>query len=157
MSEKFGYRGYIGSRPVRGTSYPHRVQNLVIRDYANRRKLPYKLSATEYAMSGCYMMLADVVTELPSLDGIILFSLFMLPQRPQRRREIYDRVLTEKCQLHAALEAMVLADKNDIEHFEETIEVAFTLPHAPMRSYYPKTGKIDEKDSFWKALNQTID
>ena len=57
MSNRFGYRGYIASRPVRGLAQPQHVQNLVVRDYASRAKLPYLLSATEYAMPGCYMVL----------------------------------------------------------------------------------------------------
>ena len=58
-----GYRGYIASRPVRGTSTPQHVQNLVIRDYAARSGLDFKLSATEYAMDGCYLMLEAVLDE----------------------------------------------------------------------------------------------
>ena len=41
-----GYRGYIGSRPVRGERTPQQVQNLVIRDYAQRNGIAFKLSAT---------------------------------------------------------------------------------------------------------------
>lgn len=156
MSKKMGYRGYIVSRPVRGISYPHRVQNLVIRDYAARYKLAYKLSATEYAMSGCYMMLTDVLAELPSLEGVILFSLFVLPRRKNRRLEIYDRILSERCQLHAALEEMSLQDKNDIEALEEMLEAVFTLPKTPMGGYYSKISDPGQEDAFWEILQQSI-
>ena len=60
-NNRSGYRGYIASRPVRGTHTPQRVQNLVVRDYAARTKLDYRLSAVEYAMPACYMMLDDVL------------------------------------------------------------------------------------------------
>ena len=156
MSDKFGYRGYIGSRPVRGLSFPHRVQNLVVRDYAARYQLAYKLSATEYAMPGCYMMLADVMAELPSLEGTILFSLFMLPQRQERRQEIYRQILEAKCELHAALEEMVLRNESDIENFEEMIQVVFTLPRAPLGARYEKTETRGMPESFWQALQEAI-
>jgi sporadic carbohydrate cluster protein (TIGR04323 family) len=152
MHKKFGYRGYIGSRPLRDTSFPHRVQNLVIRDYAVRHGLAYKLSATEYAMPGCYMMLTGVMEELPLLEGVILFSLFMLPQRQPRRLEIYQQILSQGGELHAALEEMVLQDERDIDNFEEMIEVVATLPHIPLGGYYQKVGKSSEQDSFWQAL-----
>ena len=154
MSKKFGYRGYIGSRPVRSTSFPHRVQNLVIRDYAARHGLAYKLSATEYAMAGCYMMLTGVIEELPLLEGVILFSLFMLPQRQPRRLEIYQHILSQGCELHAALEEMVLRDEQDIDDFEEMIEVVATLPNTPMGGYFQKVGKSSGQDSFWQALER---
>ena len=79
MSDAGGFRGYIASRPILGNRTAQHVQNLVIRDYAQRHNLLFKLSATEYAMAGCYMMLQQVLQELPQLDGIIAFSMFMLP------------------------------------------------------------------------------
>ncbi|WP_341738397.1 LIC12192 family sporadic carbohydrate cluster protein [Microcoleus sp. CAWBG640] len=152
MNKKLGYRGYIISRPVRGVSYPHRVQNLVVRDYATRHNLAYKLSATEYAMPRCYMMLYDVLAELPQLEGIILFSLFMLPQRTESRLEIYDRILGAGCELHAALEEMVLQDRSQIENFEEMIQAVLTLSNTPMGGYYQKSENPKLNDFFLQAL-----
>lgn len=153
MSEKSGYRGYITSRPVRGISYPHRVQNLVVRDYAARHNLDYKLSATEYAMRGCYMMLSDVLVELQQLEGIILFSLFLLPQKTKARLEIYDRILGAGCKLRAALEEMVLQERSDIENFETMIQVALTLPHTPMGGYYQKLEDPKLNNFFQQAMS----
>ncbi|MEG5053890.1 MULTISPECIES: LIC12192 family sporadic carbohydrate cluster protein [unclassified Microcoleus] len=154
MSKKSGYRGYITSRPVRGVSYPHRVQNLVVRDYATRHKLAYKLSATEYAMSGCFMMLSDVLAELPQLEGIILFSLFTLPQRTESRLGIYDRILGAGGELHAALEEMVLQDRSEIENFEEMIQAVLTLPNTPMRGYYQKSENLQLNNFCLQALGE---
>jgi sporadic carbohydrate cluster protein (TIGR04323 family) len=154
MSKRSGYRGYIISRPVRGLSYPHRVQNLVVRDYATRHNLAYKLSATEYAMPGCYMMLYDVLAELPQLEGIILFSLFMLPQRTESRWKIYDLVLGAGCQLHAGLEEMVLQDRSEIENFEEMIQAVLTLPNTPMGGYYQKSENPKLKNFFLQAIGE---
>src|SRR5882757_7640146 len=60
-----GYRGYVFSRSVDNHRVPQHIQNLVIRDYAARRKLHYLLSATEYAMPGCYLILEQVLADLP--------------------------------------------------------------------------------------------
>ncbi|MEK0193852.1 MAG: sporadic carbohydrate cluster protein, TIGR04323 family [Oscillatoriales cyanobacterium] len=153
MSEKSGYRGYITSRPVRGVSYPHRVQNLVVRDYATRHNLDYKLSATEYAMPGCYMMLYDVLAELPQLEGLILFSLFMLPHKTKSRLEIYDRILGAGCELHAGLEEMVLQDRSDIDDFETMMQVVLTLPNTPMGGYYQKSENPKLNNFFQQAMS----
>lgn len=154
MSEQSGYRGYIVSRPVRGVSYPHRVQNLVVRDCATRHNLLYKLSATEYAMPGCYMMLSDVLAQLPQLQGIILFSLFVLPQRAEERCAIYDRILEAECELHAALEEMVLKDRSEIESFEEMIQAVLTLPNTPMGGYYHKSEDPKLNNFFLQATGE---
>lgn len=126
-----GYRGYIGSRPVAGQSYPQKVQNLVIRDYAVRHGLDLKLSVTEYAMHGCYMMLQDVLAELARLDGVILFSLFMLPNDASKRREIYARVLGAGCELRAALEELSIVKETDVERFEDLLRVSAWLAESP--------------------------
>jgi len=114
-----GFRGYIGSRSVLGHRTGQHIQNLVIRDYAERRRLLFKLSATEYAMAHCYMMLDQVVGELPAHQGIILYSMFMLPQRAERRQAVYRRVLEAGCSLHGAAEDIVLATEADIRRWED--------------------------------------
>lgn len=127
MNERSGYRGYIASRPVGGGRTPQHVQNLVIRDYAARAGLIYKLSATEYAMPHCYMMLEQVLAELPELEGVIAYSLFMLPERKERRRAIYDRILDAGTSLHVAVEGLVLAAETDIGRFEDIWSVRQAL------------------------------
>ncbi len=118
-----GYRGYIGSRPLRGHRVPQHVQNLVIRDYARRHGLRFLLSATEYAMPGCYLMLDDVLAGLDRLDGVIAYSLFMLPRRPPRRAAIYRRVLDCGRVLHFAVEGIVIAGAADVPAVEDMMRI----------------------------------
>lgn len=134
-----GYRGYIVSRPVRDSHFPQRVQNLVVRDYAARRGLPFRLSVTEYAMPGCTMMFESLLDELPALDGIILFSLFTLPATRERRRRAYERVLAAGKSLHAALEQLVISTPEAIAPWEDIIEVNAALPATPFAGRYEKT------------------
>ncbi len=116
-----GHRGYIASRPVRGQMWPQHVQNLVVRDHARKHGLEFLLSATEYAMGGCYMNLEAVLAELDNLEGVILFSVHMLPKRAERRWEIYDRVLGAGCDLHGALEGLVIRDGDDLLRLEDLL------------------------------------
>ena len=46
MTDRYGYRGYITSRPFLGERAPQHIQNLVIRDYAAKHGLDYLLSVT---------------------------------------------------------------------------------------------------------------
>jgi sporadic carbohydrate cluster protein (TIGR04323 family) len=141
MPEPGGYRGYIVSAPVRGVAFPQRVQNLVVRDYAERNGLAYRLSATEYAMPGATMMLASLLDELRVLDGIILFSLFTLPARAGRRREVYDRVLAAGRPLHAALERLVLRTPADARAWEDMIRIEAILPATPFGGRFEKNAQ----------------
>lgn len=119
MTTPSGYRGYIASRPISGNRTAQHVQNLVIRDYAQRHGLLYKLSATEYAMPGCYMMLCEVMQELPTLEGVIAFSMFMLPPNRPVRHELYDAVLGGSKSLHFALEAFAVKTPADVQRVED--------------------------------------
>ena len=126
-----GFRGYIASRPAGGIRVPQRLQNLLIRDYAQRHGMEFLLSATEYVMPHCYMILEDVLADLPNLGGIIAFSIFMLPEEPARRRAVYRRVLDAGAQLHAALENLAIAGDDDVERCEDILAVAGQLGTAP--------------------------
>jgi sporadic carbohydrate cluster protein (TIGR04323 family) len=123
MAERAGHRGYIGARPLNGNRTPQHVQNIVIRDYARRKNLHYLLSAAEHTMPGSYMILEDLLDELPRLNGIICYSIFMLPPDERRRRDIYDRVLREGCELHAAVEELAITSKDDIQSVEDILLV----------------------------------
>ena len=123
MSNRLGYRGYVASRSVRGQEWPQHVQNLVIRDYAQRNGMHFLLSATEYAMAGCYMNLETVLTELPRLEGVLCFSIFMLPQRRCRRETLYQRVFDTGASIHGALENIAITGPADVTRLEDIFMV----------------------------------
>lgn len=141
-----GYRGYISSRPFMGERVAQHVQNLVIRDYAGRHKLAYKLSATEYAMPGCFMVLTSVLSELPILEGVIAYSLFMLPAVRARRQDVYASFLKEGKPLHFALEALCMASAADADHVETLWQVrqatAWQERRAQIASYFDELNRV---------------
>lgn len=125
------YQGYVTSRPFAGGRAPQHVQNLVIRDYCNRNELPFRMSAVEYAMPGCHMVLEGMLDALHGLDGIVLYSLFLLPERRDKRRAVYNRLLTAGAGLHAAVEDMSADDAAGIARIEDIWRVSETEAHAP--------------------------
>lgn len=130
MINRAGYRGYIGSRTYQGQRAPQHVQNLVIRDYCQRNGFQFLLSATEYAMSGCYVMLEEVMRELPKLEGIVLYSIFMLPEDARRRHDLYERILEAGASLHGAVENLRVTDAASAGCLEDILRVN-ALMHGP--------------------------
>lgn len=126
-----GFRGYIGSRPVGDNRVPQHIQNLVIRDFAQRNRMQFLLSATEYAMPGCFMMLEQVADEVGRTEGVILYSIFMLPPRPERRRRIYDKILGAGGSLHGAVENVSVRSEADVAELEDILNVHHRLAQAP--------------------------
>jgi sporadic carbohydrate cluster protein (TIGR04323 family) len=126
-----GYRGYVSSRAIDGDRVPQRIQNLAIREYAVQRKLFLKLSATEWAMPGCYLMLRQVVAELADLDGVILYSLGQLPDDGVTRVKLLDAFLASGAVLHAALENVAMIDAVTRQQLEDLFLVRTILRQAP--------------------------
>ena len=122
-SKKSGFRGYIFSRTIDGSFIPHRVQNLVIKDYCQRKKLFFKLSATEYKMKDSYIMLNAVLKELNKIDGVVFYSVFMLPEDSRLRKKIYNLFLKSKKNLHFALEEIVLKNLTSLKEIENIIKI----------------------------------
>ena len=127
MSDKLGYRGYIASRPINGNRVPQHVQNIVIRDYANRQGMKYLLSATEMSPDNCFIVLNDILSGLDKIDGIIMYSLFMLPNLFDARARIYDLLLKKGKTLHAAVENTALHIEPDTRRLEEVFSLAGVL------------------------------
>jgi sporadic carbohydrate cluster protein (TIGR04323 family) len=114
-----GHRGYVFSRPFFSQRIPQHVQNLVIRDYCQQNDFTYLLSGTEYAMSGCHMVFQEIVQDIDNLAGIVLYSIFMLPENPRARRAIYDAVQRSGATLHGAVEGLSVTNVSDIQIIED--------------------------------------
>ena len=122
-------RGYIFARPFMGERAPQHVQNIILRDYCQKRGYELLLSATEYAMPDSYMILESVLDDLANIDGIVFYSLYQLPLQPEKRKLIYSRVLGAQKSLHFAVEGMSISNTNEIESVENCLLVKATLDH----------------------------
>lgn len=118
---KQGWRGYIFSREIGGSIIPHRVQNLVVRDYAQKQGLTYLLSAVEYAMPNCHMMLKALMQDVDNLEGVIFYATHLLPPNDQLRRDLYDTFLNAGKGLRFALESLVIENDADVGLVEDII------------------------------------
>ena len=115
------WRGYVFSRPINGQIIPQRVQNLVIREYANKLGLSYLLSATEYHMDECFMMLNSSFEELDDIEGLIFYSTHQLPVDDFERQRLFEKLLHKKKGLRFAVEELELLSTEDINLIEDII------------------------------------
>ena len=91
----------------------------------------YLLSGTEYAMKDSYLMLNELVYEIPKIDGIVAFSLFQLPENKILRTSIYEEILLRGGELHFALEGLKITESIEINRIENIWMVRQTLPSCP--------------------------
>ena len=128
------FRGYISSRKLEDNNLiDQSVQNLVIRNACDKRGFVYMLSATEYGMKNCFLMLNQVIQDLSKgkCDGIALYSIEQLPKDLKIRNRLYQVVVKHKKKILISLEDILLEHNKDIKSFENLIKIKFLLNFCP--------------------------
>jgi sporadic carbohydrate cluster protein (TIGR04323 family) len=120
---RLGYRGYVTSRPFGQFNIPVPLQSLALRDYCQRKDLLYVLPVNENMFPHSYMVLEGMIQDLADYQGVVMYSMHMLPQRAERRQKIYDSILGQGCSLHIVLEDLVIAERQDVERIEELLRL----------------------------------
>mgnify|MGYP006110719145 CR=1 FL=1 len=124
-----GFRGYIFSRPFMEERVPQHVQNIVIRDYCSKKGIHYLLSATEYAMENSTLILKQLINDLPSVDGIVAYSIFQMPEDDAERQGIFNKILSSNKEIHFAVEGLSLYDNESYSRIENIWQVKKIMPH----------------------------
>ena len=110
-----------------GESCHQSTQNLVIRDYCEKNNHEYLLSGTEYSIKNSFLILKNLVSEIPSIDGIVAYSLFQMPENCNDRKYFYKTVLDSKGEIHFALENLKITNFLEIDRVENFWKVRLTL------------------------------
>jgi sporadic carbohydrate cluster protein (TIGR04323 family) len=125
---KLQLRGYIFSRPFLEERVPQHVQNIVIKNFCEQNNFQFLLSATEYAMKGSSYMLEKILLDLSKVDGIIMYSMFQLPENKDYREKIILRIINNKKKIYFACEKFSITKKNDIKKIEDLWLIKKILP-----------------------------
>ena len=129
------FKGYISSRTLNdGSLIDQKIQNIIIRDSCKKRNINFLLSATEYGMKNCFLILNDLLKDLKNnkYDGIVFFSLDQLPANKIIRNKIY-KLLIKKKYLFFSREDILLCNKKDIDALEELIKIKNLLKYSPTK------------------------
>lgn len=127
---KVGYRGYVTCRDFGGLRVPVPVQSLMIRQYAERHGLMFKLHVNENIFPHSYMQLQALLNELNHLEGLLVYSMFMLPRNANRRRKIYKRFFDTGSELHFVLEDKAIRIPNDVRPIEDVLTLSDVIREA---------------------------
>ena len=128
---KKSYRGYIFGRPFFGERVPQSVQNLVIRNYCENQKVNFLLSKAEYVIYDSYGILDYIIENLKKVDGVVFYSILMLPKNQLYRKKIYKKIILNKKKLCFALENVSIKNEKDISRIEDIINTRIVLDYCP--------------------------
>ncbi len=101
-----------------GERVPQHVQNIIIKDFCDKNNYNYLLSASEYTMKNSFLMLEKLINEINGVDGIILYSLFQLPEKKKYRIKILNRIINKKKIIIFACEQIKITLRNEIKRVE---------------------------------------
>ena len=74
------YQGYVKLQSFNNIYLPPAIQNLIIKNYCEQNNFIFKLSVNEQNIKNCYMELFFILRNIKKIDGIIMNSIYMLPQ-----------------------------------------------------------------------------
>jgi len=118
-SNKNWYMGYISSREIDGSIIPQKVQNLVIRDYAQRFNMNLILSSTEYKMKSSFLIFDSLIAKKTNkYKGVIIYSLFML-KNYSKLNNILKNIKKNNIRLICALEEIEIKNNSDFKSLKE--------------------------------------
>jgi sporadic carbohydrate cluster protein (TIGR04323 family) len=132
---RLGYRGYVTSRGFGEFRIPVPLQSLALRDYCARNGMAFVLPVNENSFPHSYLVLEGMIQDLSGYDGVVMYSMLMLPQRSERRRQILERILDQGCAVHMVLEGLVVNGRHDVDHVEELLvlnRMAARLSDSPL-------------------------
>ncbi len=118
-------RGYIFSRDFSDGSFVDQsIQNSVIRQACEKNLYNFKLSATEYGMKNCFLMLEKLIEDLKSknIDGLAFYSIYQLPAG-EIKKKLFDIVLKKKKKIFFSKQNILVKNKNDINKLDELISL----------------------------------
>lgn len=127
-------RGYISSRPLNdNVSVDQSIQNMVIRNSCNKRGFTFLLSATEYGMKNCFLILNQVLQDLKKnkFQGVAFYSLLQLPKNYEDRKKIYNASVLKGKKIFFSSENILVAKESNLEKIEEIIRVQDCLKYCP--------------------------
>ena len=116
-------KGYIFSRPFFEERAPQHVQNIVIKDYCEKKNFFFQLSATEYSKPKCDYILFELLKNINNYNGIVFYSLFQLPISKKRRSFFYKKMISKKKELHFAVENLSVKNHKEILEIEKIFQI----------------------------------
>ena len=104
---------YIQNKKFGNYYLPARFQYVILRDYYKNIKKDFILPQGEPVFSKTAIRLRTVIANLKINDGLILLSIFMLPENDSIRRDVLKELLKKKIETHFIFENIIAKKLND--------------------------------------------
>lgn len=104
-----------------GERVPQHIQNIVIKDFCQKKKLNFLLSFTEYAIPNSFHILNQLSDNVKGLYGVVIYSLFQLPRDKDKRFKIVQKFIKKKKILFFACESLEISNIQEYKRVEKIL------------------------------------
>ena len=113
------YAGYINLKAINGVIFPSYAQNQMNKDFiVNKLNGQFFLATNENTYGSNNIVLVSLLKER-SIRGVVMLSVFSLPNSFNERKNIYKICLKNKKEIHFNFEDIKFKFKKDIDKIEE--------------------------------------
>ena len=119
---KDNFISYITTRKIGHYLIPPPLQIMLIRKYCQSNNILFSLPVEELIFENCFIELQSIINSNSIIDGIIMPSIFLLPNTSEKRKYYYKKFEERKIQLHFILESIIIDwGENSISEVETII------------------------------------
>ena len=93
---------------------PERVQGIVIQEFCKAKGFRHLFNNSEYMIEGSTYIIHDIINKLKEEGGLVLYSLFQMPEDNNERLSLFKRILKKKKKLFFALEDLKLTSTDEL-------------------------------------------
>lgn len=112
MKSKF--YGYLYSRPINGTFIPHKVQNIIIRDYCKNNGIDFPLGNTEVNLDGSWQVLNSLLVEVENHSNLLFYSIETINESHFPLKDLCKIVEEKNLSLHFCVENYIFDSESEL-------------------------------------------
>lgn len=116
------YAGYIHLKPINGVLYPSSIQNILMKEYVNKKlRSIFYLSPTEVIQAKYSVTMNTLLSNETKVNGIVMLSSFSLPKNYKERQNILKEAYKNKKEIHFILDEIIFKKPIDSAEIEEQV------------------------------------
>lgn len=116
------YFSYIMNRKFGDYYLPTRYQYVILRDYYQKINEDFILPQGEPVFSSTKIRLRTLVKNLKAKEGLILLSIYQLPEKKEIRDNLIKELIKKKIELHFIFEGLIVKNVGEFQKIKDILK-----------------------------------
>lgn len=116
-------RGYVQNNKFGPYCLPVTFQNKLLKQYCDEKDKIFALPQGEIVFSKNYIQLRSLIEKLRKNEGIIMMSIFMLPEKNKDRDKILIKLIKKRIECHFLFENIVVKNQKEYQKIDNIIKL----------------------------------